>query len=65
MQIQSEIPSMIGEMWVNNVTNAILKTDPHAVVRANLEAKPVNAETQASEADVKATIAAIGHTVSG
>jgi copper chaperone CopZ len=64
MHIQSEVPSIVGEMWVNNVTNAILKTDPHAVVRANLEAKPVGVETKASEADVKATIATIGYTVS-
>ncbi|NJP08744.1 MAG: heavy-metal-associated domain-containing protein [Leptolyngbyaceae cyanobacterium RU_5_1] len=63
MHIQLQVPSIVCEMCANNVMNAVLKTDPGAVVKVNLKTKHVDAQTQASESAVKAAIAAVGHTV--
>ncbi len=64
MTLQIFVPSMVCEGCAGIVTKAITAIDPTATVQINLNTKGVSIDTQAAEGDVKAAIAAAGHTVS-
>lgn len=64
MTLQLQVPGMACASCAETITQAILKVDAAASVKANLETKAVAVTTQASEAVIRDAIASAGYPVS-
>ncbi|MGK7953568.1 MAG: heavy-metal-associated domain-containing protein [Xenococcaceae cyanobacterium] len=61
MTIELKVPNMACGACAETITQAVLKVDPKASVKANPKTKLVTVETQANEISVKEAIAAAGY----
>lgn len=61
MTIEFKVPDMACGACSENITQAILKLDSQASVKANTETKQVIVETQASESSVREAITSAGY----
>ena len=55
------VPTIACEGCIDTITKAIHQLDAAAVVKGDIPSKSLAIETQASEAEVKAAIAKVGH----
>lgn len=62
MTIQLKVPDMACGACSKTITQAVLKIDPQAIVKADPKTKQVIVETQASELSVKEAIKTAGYT---
>jgi copper chaperone len=61
MTVQLKVPKMACSSCLDTITKAIKTVDPDAAVEGEPKTKVVSVETQASEAAIKAAIAAAGY----
>ena len=61
MIVQLKVPNMACGACADTITQAVLKIDPKASVKADPQTKQVTIETQASESSVKEAISAAGY----
>ncbi|MEE3716370.1 heavy-metal-associated domain-containing protein [Tumidithrix elongata RA019] len=63
MSIELKVPSIACSGCLDTVTKAIQSVDPTATVTGDATTKIVSVQAQISEDEIKAAIAAAGHTV--
>ena len=61
MTIELKVPNMACGDCAKTITQAVIDIDPKASVKADPKTKQVIVNTQASESEVKKTIAAAGY----
>ena len=61
MTVQLNVPNLACSACVNTVTTAIKSVDANAAIAADPKTKVVSIETQASQDEIKAAIAAVGY----
>ncbi|NEP19621.1 MAG: heavy-metal-associated domain-containing protein [Leptolyngbya sp. SIO4C1] len=64
MKVQLTVPNMACGACARTITSAITAVDPKATVKADPQTKRVEAETEASKADLQQAIQGAGYAVS-